>query len=276
MSILLFSVLIPLCLVIGIGASAIGVTAWMILVPVLFVLFGFNIYVTLFTSLVVDCGNALIMTVYAHQNNQLDLKTGLKLTLVSSVIVLLGIYLGTAFIPENENMFKAPAVLVNIFFGLVFIRRGYKLGKQEEMGSLPIRERPSSFTLRAGLVYAAVIYVGFQTGLLGIGGGMMYAMSLMFFLSFSPLMATGTAMLISMLTTIIAATGIFFQIPIENCINRQGFILILTMVFFSMIGTILGARIAYSLSMKKLNYLIAGVIILAAVISFAQNLIVGY
>ncbi|MBT4267555.1 MAG: hypothetical protein HOD85_25390, partial [Deltaproteobacteria bacterium] len=76
MSILSLTILIPLTLIIGIGAAAIGATAWTMLVPVLFVLLGFNIYVTLFLSLLIDCVNALVMTVISARQQQLDVGQG--------------------------------------------------------------------------------------------------------------------------------------------------------------------------------------------------------
>lgn len=278
MSIILFSVVVPLSFIIGIGASAIGVTAWMMLVPMLFVFFGFNLYLTLFISLMVDCGNALIMAVYAWQNGRLELKTGLKLSVLASLIVLPGIYLGTTFIPENEAMFKAPAVIGNLIFGAIFIRRGYRQGKQERSGETavqPVYENRGRKSLRELLIIPGIAFVAIQTGLFGIGGGMMYAIFLMFCLSFSTVKATGTAMLISFVTTIIAASGIYLQIPPEFAVDRRLLILILTMVLSSMVGTLLSARIVYSLSLRKLNYLIAVVIIVAAVIASVQNLIIS-
>jgi hypothetical protein len=47
MSLLLLLAVIPLSFVIGTGASAIGVTAWMLLVPILFIVFGFDLYLTM-------------------------------------------------------------------------------------------------------------------------------------------------------------------------------------------------------------------------------------
>jgi len=278
MSFLLLGLLVPLAFLIGIGASAIGVTAWMMLVPMLYVFFGFDLYLTLFISLSVDCGNALIMAAYAWQNGQLELKTGLRLSFIAALIVLLGIYLGTSFIPENEGMFKSPAILVNLFFGVVFIRRGYRQGKLESTphpAVTPVYEGRGRKELRELLMYPAVFFVAVQTGLFGIGGGMMYAIFLMFCLSFSSLKATGTAMLISFLTTIIAATGVLFQIPPAAALDRQRVILMLSLVLASMVGTILSARIVYSLSLRKLNYMIAAVIIFAAVMAFVQNLLIS-
>lgn len=284
MSFILLTVLCPLSFVIGIGASAIGVTAWMMLVPIMFVLFGFDLYLTIFISLLIDSCNALIMTVFAGQNNQLNMKAGLKLSVFAVAFVAVGIYLGTTFIPQNKELFKAPTIFINFLYGLGFIRRGFKMGRQESEiptpATLPAADsQPASGTrkkfMRAASIYPAVILVGFQSGLIGIGGGMMYSIFLMLCLSFPTLLATGTAMLITLITTMVAATGIYYQIPAAIGLNQWHVIMVLAMALFSSIGTILGARIAYSLSLKKLNYLIASVIILAALIAMIQNMIIG-
>ena len=174
---------------------------------------------------------------------------------------------------------------MNLLYGLGFIRRGYKVGKSPA-GNNP-EEKPAFSAdlvtkakdwkqiLRRVSILPAVMLVGFQSGLFGIGGGMMYSIFLMLCLSFPTLKATGTAMVITFSTTIIAALGIYYQIPANAGFDRRTLILLLMMIFCSMSGTILGARVAYSLSLRRLNYLIASVIILASLIALIQNLIIS-
>ena len=283
MSISLLTILLPLSFVIGIGASAIGATAWMMLVPIMFVAFGFDLYQTIFISLLVDCGNALVMTIISAQKRQLEFKIGLKLSVFASLVVCLGIYLGTAFIPDNQGFFKSPAAFFTLIIGLGFIRRGYKQGRAGAAQPPGVRraESPPAAGVERGLpgrwllIYPAVSFVSFQTGLFGIGGGMMYSVFLMFCYSLPTLKATGTAMLMTLITTVVAGSGIFFLIPAESGLGGKTIILILLMVFVSMMGTVLGARIAYSISLKKLNYMIGGVILTAAAIAFVQKLFTG-
>ena len=283
MSISLLTILLPLSFVIGIGASAIGATAWMMLVPVLFVAFGFDLYQTIFISLVVDCANALVMTIIAAEKGQLDFKIGLKLSVFASLVVCLGIYLGTAFIPENQGFFKSPAVIFTLLIGLGFIRRGYKQGMAEAVplpkasrtGTSPVAGAARGRPERGWLIYPAVSFISIQTGLFGIGGGMLYSIFFMFCYSLSTLKATGTAMLMTLITTVVAGTGIFFLIPAGNGLDGKRILLVLLMVLISMTGTVLGARIAYSVSLKKLNYLIGGVILTAVSIAFVQKLFIG-
>ncbi|MBU2646775.1 sulfite exporter TauE/SafE family protein [bacterium] len=280
MSLLLLTVLVPLAFIVGLGASAIGMTAWMLMVPVLFVLFGFDLYLTIFISLSIDCGNALIMIIIAAQNRQLDVRQGLRLSLIAAVFAILGVFLGTTFIPQNEHLFKNPSAIVTLLFGMGFIRRGLKQGRRravpvdgsETSGVVKAEPTRRRWISRKTLIYPAVFAVSFQSGLVGVGGGMMYAVFLMFCLAYSTLKATGTAMLISLITTVVAASGIFFQISQTGGMGLKTVILILLLVLVSMLGTIFGARIAYSLSIRKLNFLIAGVIIFAALLAMGQSL----
>ncbi|MBT4637185.1 MAG: sulfite exporter TauE/SafE family protein [Deltaproteobacteria bacterium] len=279
MSILSLTILIPLTLIIGIGAAAIGATAWTMLVPVLFVLLGFNIYVTLFLSLLIDCVNALVMTVISARQQQLDVGQGLKLSVFGSVFVIMGIYLGTTFIPQNEEMFKSPTVVIILCIGLSFIRKGYRQGRLELeeddpkphfRKSIEVNSKNSPF--RRVLFFPAVFLVSFWSGLTGIGGGMLYSVFLMFFRGYQVLKATGTSMLLTFITTVFATSGIYLQIPAEHAINQQMALSALILVAVSVSGTVLGARVVYSLSLKKLNYLIGVVILTAALVAIIQRM----
>src|SRR6056297_1536575 len=108
---ILVLLLIPLSVFVGICASAIGMTAWPLIVPLLFVFSGFNIYLTLFISLLMDCGNALVMMRVAGQRKLMDIKLGVRLALFALLWIAAGIFVGTFFIPENEEMFRGAAGL---------------------------------------------------------------------------------------------------------------------------------------------------------------------
>jgi uncharacterized membrane protein YfcA len=100
-------------------SQCLGVTSWMLLVPILFVFFGFDLYLTLFISLLIDCSNALVMTFIAGRNGLVAIKMALVLSLIASVAVIAGVNLGTTFIPEHQALFKSPALVVNVFNGAI-------------------------------------------------------------------------------------------------------------------------------------------------------------
>ena len=267
-------------LFIGIAASAIGFTAWPLVVPVLFILCGLDLYLTLFSSLLVDCANALVMTIIAKKNNCLDVRQGIRLAVFAVVWIVAGFSLGRFFIPGNDHLFRGSAGVITLFIGILFIVKGIrsKPGYPVSTGSpvaITSKNRPTNGTafqkkgIRPHFVYAGVGVMAFQIGFLGIGGGMGYAISLMLFLSYPVLTATGTAMLMTLCSTLVGAGLMFFQIPADALSGWQWFIPM--MVILSMTGTLCGAKITYALPTRQIHFLIGGVVILAGALAMCQK-----
>ncbi|MFO7558364.1 MAG: TSUP family transporter [Desulfobacterales bacterium] len=275
---LLTIVLVPLSLFIGIAASAIGFTAWPLIVPILFIICGFDLYLTICSSLLVDCGNALVMTLIALKHRQLDISRGLLLSVFALIWITAGIALGTTFIPKNEDFFRGSAGFAAILIGIFFIAMGLKKNNRKafnpgnhEMPSDASVPMAGKIRIRSLLIYPGVALMAFQVGLVGIGGGMGYAVFLMLCLSFPVLKATGTAMLMTFCSTLFAACGIYFQIPDGSLLLSKAYPLIALIVLMSMAGTFVGAKITYSLTERKINFLIGGIVILAGLIATAQK-----
>lgn len=250
------------------------------IVPILFILCGFNLYLTIFLSLLVDCGNAMVITLIAAIHRQIDIRRGLLLTGFALIWIFAGILFGTTFIPNNEAFFRGSAGFVTILIGSIFIIKGIKgtRRKRSNPNDAGSHQNPGNGSgispkRRRHFIFLGVAIMAFQVGLFGIGGGMGYAIFLMMFLSFPVLKATGTAMLMTFFSTLFAACGIFFQIP--NGLLSQPTVQLLApmMVGLSMIGTAIGAKIAYTLSEEKINFLIGGIIIVAGLIATAQKYI---
>ncbi len=284
---LLILIFLPLSLFIGFGASAIGLTAWPLVVPLLFVLFGFDLYLTIFISLLIDSGNAFMKSLSALKNNQIDVGKGLRFAFFACLCIIPGIWVGTRFIPQHTDFFRGSVGYFNLLFGIGFIMRGFKKSKegsngnegsdiqdQNDNGSEKKREKISG-DLKKYAIWPGIAYVAIQTGLIGIGGGMMYAVFIMAFLSFPTQKATGTAMLISFCSAAIASIAIFIQIPQTAMLNQSMVILIAMLIIISMIGTVVGEKITHSLSEQRINYIIGGVIIASSILVSAQGVVIG-
>jgi len=248
------------------------------MVPILFIICGFDLYLTIFSSLLVDCGNALVMTLIALRHRQVDISRGLLFSIFALIWITLGIALGTTFIPNNEDFFRGSAGFAAMLIGIFFIAKGLKKNKEKAVnpgahklssdraGKVVVKSRA-----RRRLVYLGVALMAFQVGLLGIGGGMGYAVSLMLCLSFPILKATGTAMLMTFCSTLFAACGIYFQIPDGSLLLPKAYQIIPMIALLSMAGTFIGAKITYSLTEQKINFLIGSIVILAGLIAIAQK-----
>ena len=232
--------------------------------PVLFVLCGFDLYLTLFSSLLVDCGNALVMTLIAARYGRVDIRRGIALTAFALAWVGAGLLVGRTFIPGHEDVFRGSAGIVTILIGMVFLVKGWRNAPRPEVP-------PVSGGGRRHLIYAGVAVMAFQVGLIGIGGGMGYAVFLMLFSAYPVRKATGTAMLMTFGSTLFAAGAIFFIIP-ESAFQQAGAaFLIPAMMGLSMAGTALGAKIAYALSERQMYFLIGAIVAAAGSLASAQK-----
>ncbi len=228
-----------------------------------------------------DCGNALVMTVVAARYRQIDIRRGLLLAVFALIWIAGGLAFGKAFIPGNENFFRGSAGIMTVIIGISFIIKGIKNKTARSSNPGPVKEGSQTDAanktdrgFRRYLIYAGVALMAFHIGFLGIGGGMGYAIFLMMFLSYPVLKATGTAMLITFCSTLVAAGGMFFLIPENAFVETDVQLLIPMMVGLSMIGTVVGAKIAYSLTERQINFLIGSVVIFAGILASAQKYII--
>ena len=223
------------------------------------------------------------MTLIAAKHRQIDFRQGFLLAVFALVWIVGGIVLGKAFISDNQDFFKGSAGIVTIIIGILFIIKGVKnktvKGDNPKPFNGPIKENTCPATLnktdnggfRRYLIYGGVAMMAFHIGFFGIGGGMGYAIFLMLFLSYPILKATGTAMLMTFCSTLVAAGGLFFLIPDSAFVESDLQVLIPMMVGLSMLGTAVGAKIAYSLSERQINFLIGGVVIFAGLLATVQK-----
>lgn len=248
--------------------------------PVLFILCGFDLYLTLFSSLLVDCGNALVMTLIASKHRQIDIRRGLLLAVFALIWIVAGILLGRSFIPGNEDFFRGSAGIITVIIGISFIVKGIKNKGAGADNTLPeknskqLTEKKAGGGFRSYLIYGGVALMASHIGFFGIGGGMGYAIFLMLFLSYPVLKATGTAMLMTFCSTLFAACGLFLLIPENAFAQLHVQWLIPMMVGLSMFGTIIGAKITYSLTERQINFLIGSVVIFAGLLASAQKIII--
>jgi len=242
------------------------------------------LYLTLFSSLLVDCGNALVRTLIAAKHRQINIRRGLLLAVYALVWIAGGIVVGKTFIPGNEDFFRGSAGIMAIIIGTSFIIKGVKnkppRGSNPKSINGPLNKNSQGDAVnktekgfRSYLIYAGVALMAFHIGFFGIGGGMGYAISLMLFLSYPVLKATGTAMLITFFSTLFAACCFFFLIPESAFSQLHVQWLIPMMVGLSMFGTIIGAKITYSLTERQINFLIGSVVIFAGILATAQKMI---
>lgn len=253
----------------GIAASAIGFAAWPLIVPLLVVGYGFKIHFAIALSLLVDCANAAIMTGFGLAKKTIFVKVGLSLTLLACIFVLPGVYLSGAFLADNQNILKGNLAVLTFIIGVLFLLKGRKYGNgsrtkisEETATNSFLREAHHP---RTWLLYPGVAGTGLLTGLIGVGGGMNYALLLIASRSFGVRQAASTGMLITTLSALFAATTFCLKEDSIQASVASTTPLVFFLIGLSAVGTFVGAKIAYSVSEKKIYYLVGAIVMLASV-----------
>lgn len=274
---LLFSlVMAPLCVLTGFGASVLGFTGWFLVVPTLFVVFGFDLHLTIMMSLLVDLANALLLAVFSVIRREADLRLGLLLSLLASIFAIPGIVLGVRLITEHQEVFRGSIGVATLVIGILFLCRGSRLARllpTTNSGATPppaasVRERAWVF----GILLPGTAGTGFLTGLIGIGGGANFAVFLMISKAFSYRKATGTAMVASCCLVLFTITGILIRLPNEVGLDATKMFASAFLTATSLIGAAVGAKITSSLTEHRMSYLIGAVLIVVSLIGTARKL----
>lgn len=232
---------------IGIFISTASGTAATILIPILTIGFGYSTSDSIGTSLAIDCIIAFTAAVIYIKHKQIDLKS-------TSILVLFGILgslIGSQFTTSApENLLKIVIGFFLIFIGFTFARRGIKQNMsaiQDTINFAALQKHTFLSLFILGLL------VGTISGFVGIGGGRMITIILIFILGYRFHQAVGTSLIIMFF---IAGTGAISHGVKQELVTTIFGILLIPVI----IGTILGSRYANQINEVKLSR-IAGVII---------------
>ena len=216
-----------------------------------------------------DCANAIIMTRISIKSEEIDLEIGKRTGIIAIFATGIGVVIGLFILLNNQHLFRGGAGYVNMVLGLIFIIKGVNILRNPNVSKE--EKAPITDPKKAKTVY----YVGssasaFFTGLIGIGGGMNYVILPMITKGFRIKKATGTAMVITTISTSIAASVFLGNSIFAGLFSGEFILLMLVCILSSAISTMVGAKIAYKLSEGKITVLVGVVVLIAANIERAN------
>jgi len=268
-------IFIPLAILIGIAAAAISFTAWNLIVPLVFIAFGFGIYESIFLSIIVDLINALILTVIYGKNKRINFRDGFLYAIPALVGAAIAFFVAQDFLEQNSSLLRGGVGYVIIILGISFLMKGRK-ELQKEKGIIPTEQSNSQkmlFSPNVAVILAIILSAvsGAMAGVLGIGSGFNFVLIFLIFLPGYELQkAAATGVFIMFL--LMALCSILFL----GYVDLNGlWVFILIASSFSAIGTVLAAKYALRLSKGKLNLVVGIVMIIAATVASVQSLMLG-
>jgi len=294
-------VFIPIALIIGLASGTIGYTAWAIVVPLVFVVFGFGLYESLYISVFIDLVDSLYLIFKYSKKGKVDFKTGSKWGLVAIIGAIGGFILSDRFLANNQDILKGSVGYIVIVLGSFFIYKGFSQRKEkkatqfekpENLSSLE-KEIPANDNDRIDskkksdesqevtsktrfnpilsylILFGGVLVSGALAGLVGLGSGMNFVLFFMIALGWGLRKSTGTGIYLMFLVMAFCAFAFASKI---DFINIWPYMLISSSI--SLIGTIIGSYYAFKLPNDKLNLLVGSTMILAALIATFQTYLI--
>ena len=221
----------------GLGTGFAGMSAAVVITPVLVTFLDMPAYSAIGIALASDVLASGVSAYTYHKNKNLDIKNGLVMMLVILIFTLVGSFVAS-FMP-NDAM-GGTSVFMTTIMGIKFILKPVNTTK-EAMASVDPKKRLIQ-SIFSG------IGIGFICGFVGAGGGMMMLLVLTMVLGYELKTAVGTSVFIMTFT---ALTGAISHFAIDT--QTPDLLVLALCVLFTFIFARIGAVIANKVSAKTLN-----------------------
>lgn len=176
-----------------------GLTAAMVLTPILSGLCGWNGYDATTMSLIANVPSAIVTSLTYYKNGNVDIKRGKAVSVSAFAGAVLGSWLGYLFSMVSEGGISYLVIAGNFFMAYTLLRPA-RQKKQDDLTSQA--ENKEKRKLLLALVLSFLI--GAECGFMGSAGGMMMLMVLTLVLGMNIKQAVGTG---SVIMTLVALTG---------------------------------------------------------------------
>ena len=232
----------------GLGTGFAGMSAAVVITPMLVTFLGLPAYSAIGIALASDVLASGVSAYTYHKNKNIDIKNGIVMMIAVLIFTFIGSFVAS-FVP-NEAM-GGTSVFMTTVMGIKFIISPVNTTK-EAMNSVSASRRFIS-SLISGML------IGFICGFVGAGGGMMMLMILTMVLRYELKTAVGTSVFVMTFT---ALTGAVSHFVIDNKIPD------ISVLIFARIGSV----IANKVSSRTLNRATGVILVLLGVIVIGTKL----
>ncbi|MFX0107264.1 MAG: TSUP family transporter [Candidatus Hodarchaeota archaeon] len=270
---------LPIGILVGLGAGVIGLTAWPLLVPLLFVFGGFPLHDALLSSILIDLVTAITLSIFYVRRPEVGVEgvQGFKLGGVAGFMAITAAIIAFPLLEQFSDMFRGGSAIITLLFGAVFIIQAVRMkdslrseiSTSEKTSSISREERRSdriSDKQKAIISYGFCAFQGFLTGMIAMGGAMMIALVLMFLVGYSTLRAVGTAMIIS--TIMLLVTAVVYLLFLGFALSTMSIVVLYATI--AVISCLIAVTRVQNIPERKLRFIIGIVVLVAAIFATFQ------
>jgi uncharacterized membrane protein YfcA len=273
---LILALAVPIGILIGLGAGIVGLTAWPIIVPLLFVIGGVPLHESLLSSLLIDLAIAVTLTLFyvRRTDSGVNIQLGSQLGVVAGIIASITVFIAFPLLEQYSDAFRGGSPFITLALGIVFLVQGFRMRKKsgEINRAIEESETPSTqMSRKYKLSYIIGALIGLLTGVIAIGGAMNFVLVLVFLLGYPTFRAVGTAMVAT--TIMLSMTVIAYLILLAFSISTLPVVLLYTCC--SVVSSYIAVARAQHIPEMKLRILIGIVVITTAIFATVQVYLLG-
>ena len=235
----------------GVGTGLAGLSAAVIISPMLIVFLGFDPYHAVGIALASDVLASAVSAITYGSKKNVDWKNGTVMLIPVIIFTIIGSLLASMVSSQSMGSFS---ILITIFLGLKFIIKPTQ--------ELPLKKDDSTQFKKYLKLVLCGIPIGLICGFIGAGGGMMMLLILTNVLGYDLKKAVGTSVFIMTFTALCGSVSHFY-IGLMPDIEALIYCLI-----FTFIGAQVAARFANHASVKTQNRVTGIVLMVLGVAMF--------
>ncbi|WP_455719935.1 sulfite exporter TauE/SafE family protein [Agathobacter sp.] len=247
----------------GLGAGIVtglaGLSAAVIITPMLVSLCGWQSYDAVNVALASDVLASLLSAYTYYKNKNIDLKRGVYVTITAFLGTIVGSYCGYLFSQSNPDGLGYLSMATTILLGVKFLYKPVTGGMDKAAN------RTIDNKTRKAMIFGAII--GWVCGFTGSGGGVLMLMVFTIVLGYNLKIAVGTS---TMIMSLVALTGSVSHIMMGAKIYPLPMICI---VAACLLGALVSARFANKCEIKKLNRIVGCVLLVLGIVTLLIKLI---
>lgn len=242
----------------GLGAGVVtglaGLSAAVIITPMLVSLCGWASYDAVTVALASDVLASLLSAYTYYKNKNIDLRRGALVTLTAFLGTVLGSYCGYLFSRSNPDGLGYLSMATTILLGVKFLVKPMNGGED----ALAKPSDSARKTVRAVLLGCVI---GWVCGFTGSGGGVLMLMVFSLVLGYNLKVAVGTS---TMVMTLVALTGAVSHVSMGAQIFP---IPMLIVVVSCLLGALVSAKFANRCEITRLNKIVGVVLTILGIVT---------
>lgn len=247
----------------GLGAGIVtglaGLSAAVIITPMLVSLAGWQSYDAVNVALASDVLASLLSAYTYYKNKNIDLKRGAYVTVTAFIGTIIGSYCGYLFSQNNPDGLGYLSMATTILLGVKFLWKPVT-GGMDAAATRKIDNRT-----RKAMIFGMII--GWVCGFTGSGGGVLMLMVFTIVLGYNLKIAVGTS---TMIMSLVALTGSVSHMTMGAKIYPVPMICIIAACLF---GAVVSARFANRCEIKKLNRVVGSVLLVLGIATLVIKLV---